>query len=87
VAERSGDTAFDFTDAPANSAPPHLPPPQSAVTPLFPLAAAVHIKPPRKRTRSPNRGLATTRYTFFRHRDRHRLRLELPGVSPYAPAA
>jgi hypothetical protein len=46
VAERSGDTAFDFTKALGDSDAPEITLRQSGVAPVFPLAAAVRIKPP-----------------------------------------
>ena len=44
VAERSGDTALDFAEVPGNSAAAQITLIQSGVAPLFPLAAALHIK-------------------------------------------
>jgi hypothetical protein len=46
VAERSGDTAFDLTEALGISEAAEIASHQSGVAPVFPLAAAVHIKPP-----------------------------------------
>jgi len=44
----SGDTAFDYTEAPGHSEAAEIAPHQSGVAPLFPLAAALHIKPRRQ---------------------------------------
>jgi hypothetical protein len=46
VAERGGDTAFDFTEAPGNSGSAEITPRQSGLAPVFPLAAALHVKLP-----------------------------------------
>ena len=46
VAERSGDTALDFAVALGNSEEAQITLIQSGVAPLFPLAAALHIKQP-----------------------------------------
>ena len=46
MAERSGDTALDFAEALGNSEPVEITLIQSGVAPLFPLAAALHIKRP-----------------------------------------
>jgi hypothetical protein len=45
VAKRGGDTAFDFTEALGTSEAAQIASHQSGVAPVFPLAAAVHIKP------------------------------------------
>jgi len=61
VAERSGDTAFDFTEALGTSEAAEIASRQSGVAPVFPLAAAVHIQPPpaaanRKKSNAPSAG-------------------------------
>ena len=48
MAKRSGDTAFDYTEAPGHSEAAEIAPHQSGVAPLFPLGAALHIKPRRQ---------------------------------------
>jgi hypothetical protein len=50
VAARSGDTSFDFTKALGNSGAAGITLRQSGVAPVFPLAAAVHIKMKRERS-------------------------------------